>query len=60
MRPTSATITVELTAEQHAKLRALAQASGMTMAECVRRFINTCQPGGGGWKPPCPPVHGGK
>lgn len=46
-------IIVKLTRKQHDKLLRLAKARGsLTMQDCIRDFIDTCQPEGGGWVHP--------
>lgn len=46
------TLLVPLSKEQWSRLKELARYRGISPADCVRRFIDTCKPGGSGWRPP--------
>jgi len=57
------TITVELTEYELGKLEALAKRKGEnekghkgTVQECIKRFAQTCQPDGDGWRHPASKV----
>jgi hypothetical protein len=46
------TIELRLSRARWTKLSALADAEGLTISEVLWRFIDACQPGGGGWEAP--------
>lgn len=45
-------LTIPLTDAEHQKLYALASARGISKIACIKRFIDSCQPGGSGYRPP--------
>lgn len=45
-------VTVTLADDEYAKLEKLAELRKSTPAECLRRMVQACQPGGSGWEPP--------
>jgi len=46
------TMTFEVTEVEREQLWSLARAQKLSPSGCIRRFIQTCQPGGSGWKHP--------
>jgi hypothetical protein len=45
-------IELRLTRARWEKLSALAEAEGLSVQAALWRFIDACQPGGGGWEAP--------
>jgi len=48
----SVTVTLRFTLEEYSKLERLAERRGSSIAACLRKFADACQPEGGSWRHP--------